>query len=298
VSTQVPLCEIGNDGQYLNGFYLQGSGSNPPAYATTGDLNPYEISLSTTNFTTFSTQTSSWISPHLPLMSLAFDRYRVASLEFVYEPQSTAVISDRLVFAWTDDPSHPFLSAEGQNVTATTASQLQALVTTDSVAFMPWKSWTLKVPVSSEPRFMYAPETTSDLNRFYSFGSMTCVASTSSVTPVAAIYGILYVRLVIDLFDPVPIVSSVSTLVESLHAARRQHARVTKCRPHLSASTLNGHESKEEKKLPSTPSVTTEWDMADPSPPRFERLRTSAPGGSLYTTELPTPTPVKRPSQK
>jgi len=209
---------------------LQGSGVAAANYASVADLVPYEISESI-NATAASpnTQTNSWISPHVPLLSLAFDKYAMVSLAFHYEPQATAIVSDRLVCAWTDDPSHPFLSASGAAAAATVPSQLQLLVTKDSVAFMPWKSWTLRVPVSKDTRFMYSTAaedsggTDASPDRFYSFGSLSCVGSAAPATSI--VYGILYVSLVMDLFDPVPIVSSVNALVEALHAARRHHKR-------------------------------------------------------------------------
>jgi hypothetical protein len=222
VSTTVPICEIGNDTNN-NGLLLQGAGTAAAFTATVCDVTPYDFSLSA--IATGSTPTGkqgSWISPHVPLLALAFDRYVMSSVTFHYEPQSAATVADRLIFAWTDDPCHPFLSAS-QTVGGTLPSQLELLVTQDSVAFMPWKDWSLKVPVSKDERFMYdLADASQNTSRFYDFGSMSCVGSAG---PSATIYGVLYISMVIDFFDPVPIVSSVKTLVTELHARKRYHRR-------------------------------------------------------------------------
>jgi hypothetical protein len=218
----VPLCEIGND-LNNNGLFIQGS---TPTTASVANLNPYSIPslLSATATTPSITSGGSWISPHLPLLALAFDRYVCHTLEFCYEPQSTATTEDRLVFAWTDDPAHPFLSAIG-SLGASTPSQLELLVTEDSVAFMPWKAWQLKVPVAKDQRFLFdqpiSEEGEPSQARFTDFGSFSCVGSAAPTTTVQ--YGILYINIVLDLFDPVPIVSSVATLISDLRRVRTHH---------------------------------------------------------------------------
>jgi hypothetical protein len=255
----VPLCEIGND-PYQNGLYIQGTAG--AFVASVANLNPYSVPTAFINSASPGPDiTGAWISPHIPLLALAFDRYRMQSLEFIYEPQSTATVDDRLVFAWTDDPSHPFLSATGSDYLGAAPSQLELLVTEDSMAFMPWKSWTLKVPVAKDDRFMYdfAGETATDTstsNRFCDFGAFSCVASASPASAVQ--YGILYIMVTLDLFDPVPIVSSVTTLLASLHAAKKKAKAAPSSRrllvspPLLSTERLTALESKEEKKT--TPS--------------------------------------------
>jgi hypothetical protein len=218
----VPLCEIGNDA-YNNGLYLQATVAGT---ATVANLNPYEIASWVQNGATITAGSANWISPHMPLMAIAFDRYVAQSLTFHYEPQSTATLEDRLVFAWTDDPSHPFLSTYGSlDVASATPSQLQLLVTQDSIAFMPWKSWSLTVPVAKDPRFMYAEVVSgvenTTLSRFSDFGAFSCVGSAAPTVPI--LYGILYAEMAIDLFDPVPIVAAVNLLVDTLHATRKNH---------------------------------------------------------------------------
>jgi hypothetical protein len=220
----VPFCEIGND-PFLNGFFVQTTitGALP---AISINVNPYELPTVVQALTGATTSGSigSWISPHIPLLALAFDRYAVQSLEFSYEPQSTATTADRLVFAWTDDPCHPFLSAYSNLIADAPPTQLELLVTQDSVAFMPWKAWTLKVPVSTDERFMYPVAETDGKTpsaRFSDFGAMNCVASATVDAPVQ--YGILYCSMVIDFLDPVPIVTSVNSLLTALHEQRKKH---------------------------------------------------------------------------
>jgi len=253
VSACVPICEVGNYSKTNSGLFVQGAGTSPAFFTPVCTALPYEMIAysgntvpmfaSTTAGSTMSSSApivsglakrapgtpgplaANWISPHVPLIALAFDRYRVAGLTFHYEPQATSTVADRLVFAWTDDPQHPFLSTAGAMFQGSGPSQLQQLVTQDSVAFMPWKQWSLTVPVSPDPRFMYsegaetsdAENTTQD--RFFSFGSLSCVNSATGGD--STLYGILYASIVIDLFDPVPIVSSVASLVEELHRVRK-----------------------------------------------------------------------------
>jgi hypothetical protein len=241
VSTSVPLCEIGNDAiSQNNGLFLQNS--TGAFYASTASLSPYQIPFAVqleTSTTTKLVPGSTWISPHVPLLALAFDRYCMESLEFQYEPQATSTFNDRLVFAWTDDPSHPFLAP---GVTSGVANfpptQLETLVTEDSVAFMPWKPWKLRVPVGKDERFLFNSDSESPLNagatttRFSEFGAINCVCSVPQTT--AQVYGILYANYTLCLFDPVPLVSTItlpSALTnrrESRNVRRRDESKEVK----------------------------------------------------------------------
>jgi len=289
VSTCVPICEIGNDGSYGNGFLTQGAGTSGAVYSAVCDVTPYNLSSVVTagsGSTAVGTTVGSWISPHLPLMALAFDRYRMESVEFIYEPQAAATTDDRLVFAWTDDPAHPFLSAPGINlVTALVPSQLNQLVTKDSVAFMPWKQWSLRVPVARDERFMYDTSPLDDSKypaidtgtaRLYSFGSMSCRASAAPAS--AKTYGVLYCRIVIDLFDPVPIVQSVNTLVDAMHSFRISHKKAMS-RPARSLV---------EKKVTITPADDEDFNVP---PPAFAGAPSETPSGIRNTRLVISSTP-------
>jgi hypothetical protein len=310
VSATVPICEIGNDA-FNNGLFVQGSGTNAAQSSTTCSLAPYEM-VSTQNATSVPNFfLSNWISPHVPLLAVAFDRYRAVSLQFHYEPQSAATVADRLVFAWTDDPGHPFLSTAGSFIADATPTQLQLLVTKDSVAFMPWKDWSLTVPVATDMRFLNLPSAdlgSGDLDldtaesRLALFGSMSCVGSAAPSTAIQ--YGVLYATLVLDLFDPVPIVSSVNALLVSIaghrksRRARPHPAVVPKAAP-LPSSAAPAREGKEEAK---TLSLSTSDDDSDPPPPRARSgLPSGAPGGTDYRVvaePAAPPPPMRVPSRK
>jgi hypothetical protein len=300
IRSTVPICEIGND-SFNNGLFIQSTGG--ATYNTVADLSPYEIAHAAYVTTSATGQRGNlaWISPHIPLMALAFDRYTVDSLVFHYEPQSTAVQADRLVFAWTDDPDHPFLGSLGA-ADSTAPSQLQLLITQDSVAFMPWKRWDLRVPVSKDARFMYDSTDIDQGNtqtRFYSFGSMSCVGTAAPSDPL--VYGVLYVDVVFDFFDPVPIVSTIGDLVTALHSVRREHKRghahrrplagpatLTRTSDHRHTDDLDEKKEKVEE--------DDEWTRSTP-PPRFVPAPSSIPGSNGYVASTPPPTP-KVPSRK
>jgi len=203
ISACVPLCEVGNDA-FNNGLFIQHS--TTAFYASTAQLDPTAIpnTLSASATTPIPVAASNWISPHVPLLSVAFDRYRITGLTFHYEPQSTTTVADRLVFAWTDDPVHPFLSPFSGLV----PPQLDLLVTQDSMAFAPWKPWSLQLPVSSEPKYLYQPDSSgpSVSDRFSAFGCFSCVGSAAPSSQI--LYGILYASVQMEFFDPVPIVAA------------------------------------------------------------------------------------------
>lgn len=297
----VPICEIGNDSKFNNGLFVQGAGTSSASFSTVANMLPYEMSA-VAGITGGPPipgnlgMKASYISPHLPLLALAFDRYKMNSLTFHYEPQSTSTVSDRLVFAWTDDPNHPFLSASA-SYNGVVPTQLQALVTPDSVAFMPWKQWSLKVPVSREPHFLYDQGNTigtggeTDTSRLYSFGAMTCVASAVGGDPIQ--YGVLYATISIDLIDPVPIVKSISTLVASMHDLRKRPSPL----PLLKKSSPID--------LPVESKVVREPDddienLESPTPPRYVPAPSTGLGtaGWFGGASPATPTPVKKTSIK
>lgn len=229
VTATVPVVEIGNDA-YNNGLFVQGAGTSAAYTASLCDCTPYNfpnvLSVNGTASTSVSQAAGSWVSPHIPLLALAFDRYAMESLTFHYEPQSASTVADRMVFAWTDDPFHPFLSATGVAATeydVVLPSQLQLLVTKDSVAFAPWAPWSLRVPVSRDDKYLFDQGESGQVNesiRFFSFGSMSCIGSAKPET--AVLYGILYASVSVILHDPVPIIQSTKTIITLFHQIRTE----------------------------------------------------------------------------
>jgi len=286
ITATVPFCEIGNDTKN-NALVIQGIGTVSAFTAAVADVNPYEISNALTIGGTSSTSSSlsggSWISPHIPLMAIAFDRYAVKSLGFHYEPQATSTAADRLVLAWTDDTSHPFLSAAGCTESKTVPTQLGLLVTPHSVAFMPWKEWRMNVPISMEPRYLYdygassGPSGFVYSERWFNFGAVSCIGSAA---PSPIIYGILYADIALCLIDPVPIISSFGSQPGLRGLVR---------------NFLSKRQTKSDEKIPSESKELKENDS-----PTFVMVDPALGAGNLpittsVTTYVPlgTPTPVR-----
>jgi hypothetical protein len=211
------LCQIGTDA-HLNGLVIQGT-SGSSISCSVVDLNPFEINNAAVAGSSASAATFTngvWISPHIPLIASAFDRYRTVSCGIIYEPQATTAVADRLVCAWTDDPFHPALSAAAAAAAGKlTMSQLTLLITKDSVAFAPWRPWSMKLPVSHEPKYLFDQFQAAGAvtgGRFFNFGSLSCV----SIDTTPATYGVLYMDLTIDFFDPVPIANA-GVIITLLH---------------------------------------------------------------------------------
>lgn len=148
-------------------------------------------------------QNTEYISPVFDLIASAFVRYRMLSLKFHYEPQSSATTTERLVFAFADDPMHPILW------NATIPSQQGLLALSDSVAFAPWRSWSMDVSHRVQDQLFYTftdPSTTvgSLVERFSDFGVLSCITSDISTGETAAC-GILYMEAEVELVEFCPI---------------------------------------------------------------------------------------------
>jgi hypothetical protein len=241
ISATVPICQIGND-SFNNGLLLQtATGAQT---ASVSSISAYSLPLAVQKTSSSTTNiVGEWVSPHVPLMAIAFDRYRMSSLMFCYEPQATATADERFVFAWTDDPNHPFLSALASGSDMLTPTQLEMLVTPDSVAFMPWKTWQLNVPVATDERFTFDQSAITGVNRFSEFGCFSCVGSNAPTTSV--VYGVLYAKIVMDLFDPVPIVQNITGLVALLSSQRKGRRLVSPPLPPSEVPLAAVAESKE-----------------------------------------------------
>jgi hypothetical protein len=146
-----------------------------------------------------------YLSPIFKLIATAFVRYRVLQLKFIYEPQSATDIKDRLIFAYANDPLHPMIRQS-----ESTATQANLLALSDSVAFAPWRSWSLDVSSEVKQDLLYtydqaSTQTTDD--RFHFFGAMGCLASVNPTTAtVSPVYGILYAKLQFELVEFCPLI--------------------------------------------------------------------------------------------
>jgi hypothetical protein len=143
-----------------------------------------------------------FLSPVFDLIASAFVRYRIRKLIFHYEPQSSSSSTERLVFAFANDPVHPVL----WNATPPTQAALLAL--SDSRAFSPWAPWSMDVSnkISKDELYCYSePSTTvsSFVERFSDFGVISCV--TSSVSGSNTPCGVLYMESEIELIEFCPI---------------------------------------------------------------------------------------------
>lgn len=152
-------------------------------------------------------------SPVFDLIASAFVRYRVNKLIFHYEPQSAATATERLVFAFAEDPLHPVL----WNATVPTQNSLLAL--SDSIAFAPWRSWSMDVTENLNQTLFYThtdPSTTvaEFSERFSDFGVISCL--TNSIGGTATTCGVLYMEIDLDLEEFCPISTTRPAMVKRL----------------------------------------------------------------------------------
>jgi hypothetical protein len=140
------------------------------------------------------------------MISTVFVKYRVVKCVLHYMPQSTADEDARMVFAFAADPVHPLLWKKD-----TTSRELLAV--SDSVAFMPWKSWSMDVTskLGSQEFYTYAyPEAGSGVGsfveRFNDFGVIAATTSgelASGTIPKKS--GVLYLESTIEFDEFCPI---------------------------------------------------------------------------------------------
>jgi hypothetical protein len=200
----VPLTQIGGSSYHSSTLTIGGFKS--PTYATNSSFPYFTLSSTQLNYVESSSDTVvDYLSPIFKLIATSFVRYRVLKLKFIYEPQSATDIKDRLVFAYANDPAHPMV--QQSNLTAT---QANLLALSDSVAFAPWRSWSLDVSseVKQDLLYTYNQTTTSTLdNRFNMFGAMGCVPSLQPTSEtVGVVYGILYAQIQFEFIEFCPLI--------------------------------------------------------------------------------------------
>lgn len=184
--------------------------SGKPGAIASGESAVNSVQLSVTNPTSLNRNNAKeefeYVSPIWQMISTVFVKYRVVKCILHYMPQSTADEDARMVFAFAADPVHPLLWKKD-----TTSRELLAV--SDSVAFMPWKSWSMDVTskLGSQEFYTYAyPEAGSGVGsfveRFNDFGVIA--ATTSGVLASGTIpkkSGVLYLESTIEFDEFCPI---------------------------------------------------------------------------------------------
>jgi len=162
-----------------------------------------------------------FITPVFDLIASAFVRYKIKKLVFHYEPQAAATDGQRLVFAFANDPLHPIL----WNATVPTSSALLTL--SDSIAFMPWRAWSMDVSasVSKDSLYTYSDSSTTVaefVERFSDFGVMSCITS-GAAAAVTLPCGVLYLETEIELEEFCPISVTRPSSLAVLRRAAKTH---------------------------------------------------------------------------
>jgi hypothetical protein len=160
-----------------------------------------------------------YVSPVFDLIASAFVRFRISKLVFHYEPQASATTDERLVFAFAADPAHPVLWSS-------TVTQSGLLSVADSVAFAPWRAWSMDVTCKLDDQLFYTfyPTGAASLTeRFSDFGVMALLTSSASQSS-ALLCGVLYAEIVVELDEFCPI--SVTRPSAFLHLIPRMGERL------------------------------------------------------------------------
>lgn len=193
---------------------LKGSGLQPGSSgnsAMSGQLNltgPQWLSTAGLKYT------DDYVSPVFDLIASAFVRYRVHKLIFHYEPQASATTSERLVFAFAEDPMHPVL----WNSTVPTQGSLLSLA--DSLAFAPWRGWSMDCSQKLDDTLYYTfsdpvTDVSSFPERFSDFGVISCV-SDSTTSQSNTVCGVLYMEIQVELVEFCPVTTVSPTAASRL----------------------------------------------------------------------------------
>lgn len=176
-----------------------------------------------------------YLSPVFDLIASAFTRYEVKSLKFHYEPQSSATTTERLVFAFAPDPLHPIIYDQSSTVDT-------LLAVSDSVAFAPWRTWTIDVTDKMDKTLYYtysdpsvAGGTFSD--RFSDFGSIACVTS-DTATATNTSCGVLYMEIDVELVEFCPIINVNPEAAKGLSLKLRPRAEKAKMKQYCCSKLL------------------------------------------------------------
>jgi hypothetical protein len=194
IHTCVPLAQVQRTSTGADGSGLVPA--NPSGSVT--EAMSVQLSLTSPQWlgdlTTFG---ADYTSPVFDLIASAFVRYKVTKLVFHYEPQASATTDERLVFAFAADPKHPILVSF-----LTTQSGLLSVA--DSVAFAPWRAWSMDVSYRLNDQLLYTYEGSGTNPRLSDFGGMALLTSSVS-QPAGLICGVLYAEMIVELDEFCPI---------------------------------------------------------------------------------------------
>lgn len=314
VSMRAPYGAI-NDSVIGNASFLQPcllmNVTTAPAIGAPGNLNMttlspmegYGITLTSGTSTTvnYIQSMTSWDATALSDIALAFARYQVKALTFHYEPSTNASSGKNFCFAYSTDPVSPIVGIRGYfdslNLTAPQPHNPPSLSTLDAgtmfVQFACWQAWSLRVPVDSAKKYMYAPTayTGSLLYGAYDvatvrdtqFGVIS-VGSLNSTSPTG-LQGRLWMDLDIEFSDPTPQNALrffpvtrgkgiVSPSEEKKEAPESPLSPVPLVRqPRLQTADLNR--------------TLVVDDFEEVVVPKYQPTRSTYPGSNGYTSKLP-----------
>jgi hypothetical protein len=219
-----------------------------------------------------------YLSPIFDLIGSAFVKYRVRKLIFHYEPQASATDGQRMVFAFAADPLHPVL----WNSTLPDQNDLLALA--DSIAFMPWRGWSMNVSskVSKNEFYTFSDASTTVtefVERFSDFGVISCL--TDSVNQASDLAGgVLYMETEIELMEFCPITATRPSSLLRLKDKAEKHAARKGSNPGGRPRWESGASSE----TPKTAVGTTSETLADVDPGLLLAIKKMIQDGQQTTT--------------
>ncbi len=196
-----PICQVG-------GGSLGTTGAIPAMIPSSGTPRQSgQLALTTFEVQTAGTAAGDgFTSPVWDLIASAFVRFRVRKLSFHYAPQTATTKSNRLVFAFAEDPVHPL-------IWSSTVTQDTLLALADSMPFAPWLPWKMDVTnrmrdsgllYTYDPTLVNPGNVSGPMERFSSFGSIGILAETTDVDTDVS-YGVLYMCTEVELVEFCPV---------------------------------------------------------------------------------------------
>jgi hypothetical protein len=166
------------------------------------------------------TTVNDFVGPGCDLLSSSFTRFRPKKLKFRYCPQSGTNTTQRMMFAYANDPVHPLIMS-------TTPSQSKLESATDSVPFAPWEAWEMDVSRSLDKDtwlWVYDFNATATvgnavLDRFNSLGSIGLMSSAAGTAGTGDVFGVLYVDAELEFKEFCPVSVTRPTLAPIVRAA-------------------------------------------------------------------------------